>query len=92
MARKLLTVEDSFEIRHRGLILVPGIVPEGDERFKIGEPIILKKPDGSSIETKIGGLEIFTTPPRHLDDFGIMIMGMAKGDIPIGTEVWSVDV
>jgi|GEM_PF-1075200 len=90
MARRLVTVEHVFEIRHRGLVLVPGIVPVGEERFKIGDPIVLRKPDGSSIETKIGGLELFTTPPNPRYDFPIMIAGMTKDDVPIGTEVWSV--
>jgi hypothetical protein len=34
MARKLFAVEDMFFIRGRGLVLVPGINPQRDERFR----------------------------------------------------------
>lgn len=89
MARRLFTVEDTFEIRGRGLILVPGIIPEGDERFRVGDRITLRKSDGSSIESQIGGLELLHPNPRH--DVVIMLKGMVKADVPVGTEVWSVD-
>lgn len=56
MARRLFTIEDTFLIEGRGLVPVPGIVPQGEERFRIGDPISLKRPDGSEIEWKMGGL------------------------------------
>lgn len=89
MARRLFTVEDTFLIHNRGLVLVPGIIPEVEERFRAGDPIILLRPDGSSIEVKIGGLELLDPNPRY--DVVIMLKGMSKNDVPVGTEVWSVD-
>ncbi len=92
MARILSTVEDTFAIRDRGLVFVPGIIPEGKEKFQIGDPILLKRPDGSTLQTKIGGLELIQgghLPPR--EDVAIFLKGMNKEDVPIGTEVWSVD-
>jgi hypothetical protein len=92
MARRLFTVEDVFEIRGRGLlmtVLVPGIVPEGGERFRIGDPIILLKPDGSSMSVKIGFLEQIHPNPRH--ELSIVLNEVSKENVPIGTEVWSVD-
>ena len=76
MARRLFTVEDTFSIRGRGLVLVPGIVPEGDERFRVGDRITLRRPDGSSIDTQIGGLELLDPNPRH--DVVIMLRGLAR--------------
>lgn len=90
MARRLFTVEDTFAIRERGLVLAPGIIPEGEERFRVGDPITLLRPDGSSIEAKIGGLELLD--PNRRRDVVIMLKGMTKSDVPIGTEVWSVDI
>jgi hypothetical protein len=90
MARRLFTVEDTFLIEGRGLVLVPGIVPQGDERFRAGDPIRLKRPDGSEIEWKIGGVELLFTPRTH-DDVFILLEGLDKGDVPIGTDVWSVE-
>ena len=63
MPRHLFTVEDTFTIRGRGTILVPGIVPEGDERFRIGDALRLRRPDGSEVEATIDGIECFTPRP-----------------------------
>ena len=89
MARRLFTVEDTFTIRGRGLVLVPGIIPVGTERFKVGDPIILLRPDGTKLCSPIGGLELSTPNPNH--DVRIFLNGRSKADVPIGTEVWSVD-
>jgi hypothetical protein len=89
MGRCLFVVEDTFLIRGRGLVPVPGIIPEGEERFRVGDRIMLKRPDGSEMEWEIGGLELLCPNPRH--DVVILLKGMSKEDIPIGTEIWSVD-
>jgi translation elongation factor EF-Tu-like GTPase len=90
MARRLFVVEDTFFIKGRGLIPVPGIIPRGNERFRVGDPIVLQRPDGSTLAWRIGGLEmIHTAVPR--DDVVILLSGLAKEDVPIGTEVWSVN-
>jgi hypothetical protein len=90
MSRKLFTVEDTFLIQGRGLVLVPGIVPQGDERFRVGDPVLLKRPDGSTLTWKIGGLEIISGA-RRSGDVPILLVGLDKKDLPIGTEVWSGD-
>jgi hypothetical protein len=90
MARLLFAVEDTFLIEGRGLVPVPGIVPQGDERFRVGDPIRLKRPDGSEIEWKIAGLEmLYPRPPQN--DVAILLNGLGKDDVPIGTEIWSMD-
>ena len=69
---------------------MPGIMPEGGESFRVGDPIRLKRPDGSELDWRIGGLEmICASPPRH--DVVILIVGLTKVDVPVGTEVWSID-
>jgi hypothetical protein len=89
MARCLIVVEDAFLIKSRGLIVLPGLVPQGDERFRVGDPVLLKRPDGSLRQCPIGGIEMFSTPPRG--DYPILLVGFGKEDAPIGTEIWSVD-
>src|SRR5262245_57402296 len=90
MARRLFIVEDSFFIKGRGLIPAPGIIPQGEERFRVGDPIFLKRPDGSTLAWQIGGIEmIHTAVPRR--DVVILLSGLDKEQVPIGTEVWSVD-
>jgi hypothetical protein len=90
MPRILFVVDDAFLIKGRGLVPLPGIVPMEGERFRVGDPILLKRPDGTSKRWRIGGIEMFTTPaPRY--DFPILLDGLVKEDAPVGTEVWSVD-
>lgn len=72
MARLLFTVEDTFVIRGRGLVMAPGIVPEGEGRFHVGDRITLRRPDGSYFDTQIGGLELLDPNPRH--DVVIMLI------------------
>jgi hypothetical protein len=92
MARRLFIVEDTFSIKGRGLVPVPGILPVGEERFRIGDPILLKRPDGSFLEWKIGGIEmILCSPPKPRHDVVILLKDLGKDDLPIGSEVWSVD-
>jgi len=90
MARRLFVVEDTFLIRGRGLVPIPGIVPQEDECFRVGDPIRLKRPDGSSLEWTIGGLE-FIQPPMPQHDLVVLLTGVGEEDVPIGMEVWSVD-
>lgn len=89
--RKLFTVEDTCLIMGLGLVPVPGIIPRGEERFRVGDPILLTRPDGSSLPWQIRGFEFSCgEPPR--DDVHILLKGLDKQDVPIGTEVWSFDV
>jgi hypothetical protein len=89
MTRRLFTVEAVCLLRGRDLVLVPGIIPEGEERFRVGDPITLRRPDGSSVEAKISSLEFPNPNPRHTVPIGIA--ELTKSDVPVGTEVWSVD-
>ena len=92
MARRLFVVEDTFFIKGCGLVPVPGIVPQPDERFRVGDPIVLKRPDGSHVESTIGGLEIIScSPPRPQTNVVILLKDLKKEDVPIGSEVWSAD-
>ena len=89
MARHLFTVSYSLAIRNRGVVILPGIIPVGDERFRVGDPLLLKRPDGSEIKTTISGLELFTCVTNR--DIPVLLNGIGKEEVPIGTEVWSVD-
>jgi len=87
MARTLFTVEDAFTIRGRGTILVPGLIPQGDERFRVGDLVRLLRPDGSEVEKPIGGIDMFNVPAHG--GYAIVV-ALPKQEVPIGTEVWSV--
>ena len=85
MVRLLLTVEDVVVVKDKGLALVPGIVFQANETFRAGDPISLKRPDGSTIEWQIEGLT-----PLSQKGVCFVVRGLKKRDVPIGTEVWSV--
>jgi hypothetical protein len=88
MARRLFTVSDTFLIRGRGLVPVPGL-PISEERFRAGDPLLLKRPDGTELRTTIGSLEILD--PNPTNQVVVLLKELVKEDVPIGTEVWSVD-
>jgi hypothetical protein len=62
-------------------------VPVDDEHFRVGDPILLPRPDGLEIKTNIDGLELPYPNPKG--EVLIMLNGLVKDDVPIGTEVWS---
>jgi hypothetical protein len=66
-ARCLLTVSDTFLLSGSGarLIVVPGILPEHGERFQAGTPVRLVRPDGTELETEIGGIEQLMVAFEH---------------------------
>ncbi len=89
MARLLITVEDTFYIKKgRGVVPAPGIIPFADERIFAGAPILLRRPDGTTQRWKIGGIEMPNPPPPRGDIF-ILLSGLTKEDVSIGTEIWS---
>ncbi len=100
MARLLVTVENTWvdpawmRRFHRlpgrpHLCLAPGVVVRPSERFRPGDRLLLKRPDGSSVEARIGGFVCQRYPIR--DDNLIAVPNLLPGDVPVGTEVWSVD-
>ena len=87
-ARCLFIISDTFIIKGWGIALVPGIKPEGDERFRVGDTVELRKPDGTVARVKISAIEMFSPPSGALP---IMLKDVTeRSDVPIGTEVWSI--
>lgn len=78
------------------LLLAPGIVVRPDERFRPGDRLRLRRPDGSTLSARIGGfVEWSYNRTRRGDwvefDSTIAVVNLVPDDVPIGTEVWSVD-
>jgi hypothetical protein len=87
MPRHLFTVEYVVEIKGRGLAFVPGLKPVGDEVFRAGDPILLRRPDGTQLKTAISSLELMSPNPNY--EVTILLRDLTKNDVPLGTEVWS---
>ena len=56
---------DSFLIAGRGLVVEPGFEPQGDERLRADDPILLRRPDGTELRATVGGIEMFGPGPRR---------------------------
>ncbi len=92
MARLLFRITEVLTIPNRGIVLLPGLNFVGDERFRVGEPLLLKRPDGTVIDATIGAIQLlWAVESPFLAEPAIMPTTLCKEDVPIGTEVWSVD-
>jgi hypothetical protein len=77
-------VEAVFHIESRGCVVVPGLLLHDNPYVQIGDPAMLRRPDGTTIETRIAGIEMLT--PRNRDCMPVLLPeDVAKSDIPIGT-------
>ena|SRR5271165_2949356 len=107
MARLLMVVESVLPLtefvrrvkrlgEHPHLLLTPGIALEPGERFRLGDSLVLKRPDGSALIARIGDFLERSYDRSHLggwvtNDSCIAVPDLASDDLPPGTEVWSVD-
>ena len=90
MATHLLTVEDAFDITGRGLIIVPGPL-ESSYPGPREVTVRLMLPNGDEKSASMRLEHFFGTPPPMERRFACILMGMAKADVPVGTEVWIED-
>ena len=82
----MFVVADSFETKDLGLILTPGI-PEMCSHLCPGSPILLKRPNGSVLETRIAGINV-PRPRKPGASYPISLpVEIRKEDVPVGTEV-----
>lgn len=88
MSRRLLVVEDRFLIKGRGLIVCPGI-ELGAEPIRVGDLVELRRPDGTSLRWRIGGVEIAMGAPPDRRAPLMLLQDLGKEDLPVGTEIWS---
>ncbi len=80
------TIEGVFQIDGRGGVVVPGLLLDADPHVCIGDPTILRRPDGTEIQTSVAGIEMV----RTLDCNSMPVLlpkNIHKDDIPIGTEL-----
>jgi translation elongation factor EF-Tu-like GTPase len=88
MGRLLFTIEDVFLITGRGVILVPGF--KGEEAVRMGQEVLIKRPDGSEVRSTISGMDI---PRGGQKNWGVAILvkGLSKEDVPVGSTVWTME-
>tara|TARA_R110001606_G_scaffold174176_1_gene320795 strand:+ start:5049 stop:5315 length:267 start_codon:yes stop_codon:yes gene_type:complete len=88
MASRILTVEDTFDITGRGLIVVPGpTLTAYDGPNEV--PVEIKRPDGSTLVATLSFTRAFLTPAPKVPRWELIFRGLSKSDVPIGSEVWA---
>jgi hypothetical protein len=88
--RLLFTVTGTFVVPGRGIVLLPELKPVGEEKFKVGDPLRLRHPNGVESSVPIGELE-FLQPINGGCQLVVVLTGMEQQDVPVRTEIWSVN-
>ena len=90
MPERLLIVEDVIRSRGRGIVLIP----EADWYsipLRVGDPVELRRPDGSSVGTIVRAIECIAPTHDGPRRYAILLSPeLEKCDVPPGTEVWTV--
>ena len=87
LTRLLLTVEDTFEIRGRGLVLAPFLAAE--EARATPFAVELHMPDGTIRMASALAVVPFVDPPPKEQRTCLMLLDMPKSEVPVGTKIWS---
>ncbi len=77
-------IQDVFQIDGRGCVVVPGLLLDADPHVCIGDPVTLRRPDGTEIQTTVAGIEMIRTLDRNAMPI-LLPKNIHKDDLPIGT-------
>lgn len=87
--RRLLVVTERFLIRSRGVIVAPFLDVSEARRDRF--PVELRRPDGTSQRIEAFSQVPFISPTPAVHHAHVTLLGIAKDDVPEGTEVWTLD-
>jgi len=88
--KRLLTVEDTFAITGRGLMIAP--MPALHEIRGPGEiDVELRLPDGSRRAARLDILTEFINPTPAIRRWALLFKDLSKAAVPIGTEIWCAE-
>jgi hypothetical protein len=88
MSAFICRIDDVFQIAGRGCVVTPGI-PKGTAfRLKVGDSLLLRRPDGSELHTVLRGIEMGGSP--EFPAIPILLGAeVTKEQVPVGTEIWT---
>ncbi|GMT98432.1 hypothetical protein KH5H1_25510 [Corallococcus caeni] len=84
-ARRLLVVEQTFDIQGRGILVTPDV--DLGARAQVEFTVVLRRPEGDVREAVALAqvpLGTFRSRPQHV----LCFRTLSKQDLPAGTEVW----
>lgn len=78
MPEPLFTVDDTFTIRGRGIVLLGITADQYNTSIRMGDAVSIQRPDGTIVPAKVSGLEAPHTvkwmgPPPPLPRFGVLV-------------------
>lgn len=93
MRQKLFTIEETFSFGNGKGTVAAGELEKNSPSFKPGDEVILIKPEGKEINSKITGIEMpkflsLEARQKAQNKVGVWFESLVKEDIPIGTEVF----
>ena len=98
-ARKLFTVEDTFMITGRGLIVEQGppFSTFGTDGRTHSCSVEVKRPDGTALVAQadfyMAHFQPLEAQKRYLERgcYVCMLKGVAKIDVPVGSDIWEAN-
>jgi len=90
MSHFLFKIIDTFWLGRAGLVVAVD-AKSSAVRLREGDPLELRRPDGSRLETEVAAIP--RVRPDHPDrPFSFSLPGgVGKADVPVGTEVWAAE-
>lgn len=86
-------VEDTFQISGRhGLVIVPGLSYDLSWPLRIGDPLLLRRPDGTETRSVLAGIELISKRDLTRPLVTPIMIGpdVIKEQVPPGTEVFAL--
>ena len=83
----LCSVEDTFLVTGRGLIIAP-MFPVSEFRFDSNQQVRVVPPDGEAFECRAHFQIPFQSPPAKVVSFVCALLEVGKEMIPIGSRIW----
>lgn len=86
----IFTVEGSFELPGLGCVIAGFLPCDADVSIRIGDTLMLQRPDGHAIELTVRGFPMvnFGRRANHIH-FSIQLpIGVSPNAVPVGTKVF----
>lgn len=86
MPKFLFNIVDTYQSGE--YVVVLSDIPESEADYRHGDILELRKPDGSTMQSRSEG--VFYDPPAERA-LSVAFNGLKKSDVPIGSQVWLVN-
>ena len=82
----LFVVEDVFVIKERGVVATGQLADPAHARYRIGDPVEIRRRDGSVSRAVVSGIPLGGIPlPGKAD---LLLRGLGGSDVGVGDQVW----